>query len=390
VKVGVVPGGPNKKDDTALETPASQNDAAMTGDIGEGEEARAALVHGAPFPTPLASMPIVPTAPEATGLNEKAPEQVIEEGDGNSVREPLRTVGEHHDVEVGKNIRPDILLGANEITPQFGLLGRSSEDRVGIDLTGCNTISLFGVQGFGKSYTLGVIAEMATAPIRGINVLPAPLATVIFHYHKSDAYAPEFASASLPNNKVREVERLVREYGATPQGVKDIVLLTPEAKLSERRVEFPGLEIHPIKFSSGELGAESWKFLLGAYDNDSLYVRQLVTIMRRHRENLTLQRFREEIAAAELAPQARRLAEDRLNLAEPYVDDGATVLSGRRLREFPQCTGRKGIRGDFGFFRFEVRLAKKGLPRERTVGVRMVNELRTNGLRPTPGPPTLI
>ena len=335
VKVGVVPGGPKKKADTALETPASQNDAAMTGDIGEGGEARAALVHGAPFPTPLPPMPIVPAVPEATGLNEKAPEQVIEEGDDKSVREPLWTVGEHRDVEVGKNIRPDILLGANEITPQFGLLGRSSEDRVGIDLTGCNTISLFGVQGFGKSYTLGVIAEMATAPIREINVLPAPLATVIFHYHKSDAYAPEFASASLPNNKIREVERLVREYGATPQGVKDIVLLTPEARLRERRVEFPGLEIHPIKFSSGELGAESWKFLLGAYDNDSLYVRQLVTIMRRHRENLTLQRFREEIAAADLAPQARRLAEDRLNLAEPYVDDtamlGALIRPGRTI-----------------------------------------------------------
>ena len=31
------------------------------------------------------------------------------------------------------------------------------------------------------------------------------------------------------------------------------------------------------------------------------------------------------------------------------------VLSGRRLRESPQCTGRKGIRCDFSFFRFEVR-----------------------------------
>lgn len=107
--------------------------------------------------------------------------------------------------------------------------------------------------------------------------------------------------------------------------MKDIVLLTPEAKLNERRAEFPGLEIHPIKFSSGELGAESWKFLLGAYDNESLYVRQLVAIMRRHRENLTLQRFQDEIASADLSQQVRRLAEDRLNLAGPYVDDSATL-----------------------------------------------------------------
>ena len=69
------------------------------------------------------------------------------------------------------------------------------------------------MQGFGKSYTLGVIAEMATRAVGGINVLPAPLATVIFHYHKSDAYAPEFATAIAPNHKPREVEILARDYG---------------------------------------------------------------------------------------------------------------------------------------------------------------------------------
>src|SRR5439155_9499665 len=97
-----------------------------------------------------------------------------------------------------KTVTPDILLGSHELTPQFGILGRHSESTVAIDLTGCNTVSLFGVQGFGKSYSLGVIAEMATTAVQGINILPAPLATVIFHYHKSDAYAPEFASAYAP------------------------------------------------------------------------------------------------------------------------------------------------------------------------------------------------
>jgi hypothetical protein len=233
------------------------------------------------------------------------------------------------------SLTPAILLGAHEITPQFGLLGRHSDVSVAIDLTGCNTISLFGVQGFGKSYTLGVIAEMATSRVEGINILPAPLATVIFHYHKSDAYAPEMAAANAPNNKAREIDRLLREYGAHPKGLEDIVLITSEAKVEQRRKEFPGLEINPIKFSSGELGTESWKFLLGAYGNDSLYVRQLIAIMRRHRENLTLQLLREEILAADLTPQIRRLAEDRLNLAEPYVDDsvslGALIRPGRTI-----------------------------------------------------------
>lgn len=219
----------------------------------------------------------------------------------------------------------DALVGANELTPQYGVLGRSGGGAVAIDLTGCNTISLFGVQGFGKSYTLGVIAEMATMPVEGVNVLPSPLATVIFHYHKSDAYAPEMATAVAPNDKPREVEQLLAEYAARPAGLRDVVLLAPEARVGDRRAEFPGLEVQPIKFGSGELGAEGWKFLLGATGSDALYMRQLVAIMRKYRQGLTLGDFRKEIDAADLNPNVRRLAEDRLNLAAPYVDDAARL-----------------------------------------------------------------
>lgn len=181
------------------------------------------------------------------------------------------------------------------------------------------------MQGFGKSYTLGVISEMATTRVDGVNVLPSPLATVIFHYHKSDAYAPEMAAAVAPNSKPREVEQLLADYAARPAGLRDVVLLTPAARVEDRRAEFPELEVQPIKFASGELGAEGWKFLLGAVESDALYVRQLVAIMRKYRHGLTLDDFRREIEAMDLSPNVRRLAEDRLNLAAPYVDDSARL-----------------------------------------------------------------
>jgi DNA phosphorothioation-dependent restriction protein DptH len=219
---------------------------------------------------------------------------------------------------------PDVLLGSTSLTPQYGILGRSGSQSVAIDLTGCNTISLFGVQGFGKSYTLGVIAEMASAENPGVNVLPSPLATVIFHFHKSDAYEPEYITAVEPNRKTSEVDRLLHEYGARPKGLDDVVLLTPEAKVEARRQEYPGIVVEPIKFSSAELGAESWKFLLGAYVNDALYIRQLVAIMRRYRDGLTLDTFRREINDADLPRAAQRLAEDRLSLAEPYIEVEST------------------------------------------------------------------
>jgi DNA phosphorothioation-dependent restriction protein DptH len=223
-----------------------------------------------------------------------------------------------------------ITLGASERTQQFGIIGRAGSSKVALDLNGCNTISLFGVQGFGKSYTMGVIAEMAVQPMSGINTLPSPLATVIFHYHKSDGYEPEFATALHPNGKVTEVERLAREYGAHPEGLRDMVLLVPQAKLEQRREEYPGIEVRPIRFASSELGADGWKFLMGAVGNDSLYVKQIVAIMQRARGKLTLAKLKSEIEEADLPKSLRKLAEARVALAEDYIDDG--VRLGEVLR----------------------------------------------------------
>lgn len=219
----------------------------------------------------------------------------------------------------------DVLLGASSITPQFGLLGRSGSQSVAIDLTGCNTISLFGVQGFGKSYTLGVVAEMASARNAGVNVLPSPLATVIFHFHKSDAYEPEYVSAVEPNRKTSEVDRLLAEYGARPKGLEDVVLLTPEAKVEARRRDYPGVAVQPIKFSSSELGAESWKFLMGAVGNTSLYVRQIVDIMQSYGPDLTIANLEKEIEAADFTKSDRRYADIRLRLAKRFIDDGTRL-----------------------------------------------------------------
>jgi hypothetical protein len=273
---------------------------------------------GSPAPSEAVEVPVVtpPGAVEGTQPSKKPAESAATPAGGQSPAGAPSVDGREDRPAIA-----DVLCGANEMTPQYGVLGRSGSQRVAIDLNGCNTVSLFGVQGFGKSYTLGVIAEMASARNAGINVLPSPLATVIFHYHKSDAYAPEYASAVQPNAKESEVARLRAEYGAGPVGLKDVVLLTPEAKVEERRKEFPGVTVEAIKFASSELGAESWKFLLGAYGNDALYIRQLVAIMRRHRSGLTIDTFRQEIAAAGLPQAIQRLADDRLSLAEPYIDD---------------------------------------------------------------------
>jgi len=81
----------------------------------------------------------------------------------------------------------DVFLGESRPTPQFGLLAAVAAEpwrSVAFDLNGCNTVAVFGVQGGGKSYTLGSIIEMACREIPAINVLPRPLGAVVFHYHQ--------------------------------------------------------------------------------------------------------------------------------------------------------------------------------------------------------------
>ncbi len=101
----------------------------------------------------------------------------------------------HEDQQEGESPSYDVLIGEPRPTAQFGLLGSVAADpdrRIAMDLNGCNTLSVFGVQGSGKSYTVGSVLEMATTPIPGLNQLPRPLGAVVFHYHQTQDYPPEF------------------------------------------------------------------------------------------------------------------------------------------------------------------------------------------------------
>jgi hypothetical protein len=222
-----------------------------------------------------------------------------------------------------------VLLGDSQPTRQFGLLGTvAAEDwkRVALDLNGCNTISVFGVQGGGKSYTLGAVLEMAARPIPGINLLPQPLASVVFHYHQTQDYPPEFVSMVQPNEDPDQVKRL-GVYGATPAAVPDVLLLSTADTVDRRRMEFPGIRVEPIGFASKELTVADWRFLMGATGNDALYLKILNEVMRAHRRDLTLSAIHAGLAAANLSATQRALAETRLEFAARFIDDSRSLRS---------------------------------------------------------------
>lgn len=219
----------------------------------------------------------------------------------------------------------DVLLGVTGDSPQFGILGKVMGRSIALDLNQTHTISLFGVQGGGKSYTLGSIIEMASLSIPGINCLPQPLATVVFHYSQTQDYKPEFTSMIRPNDDAAAVAALASEYHAHPAALKDMVLLVPIGKLATRRAEYPGIEVLPLKFASAELQAGHWRFLMGAVGNQATYIRRLNQIMRSMRDGMTLEGLRAAINQAGLPDNLNELANMRLDLAADYIDDAVRI-----------------------------------------------------------------
>ncbi len=217
----------------------------------------------------------------------------------------------------------DVLIGKNGETEQYGILGTSIHNKkIAIDLSGTNTISLFGVQGGGKSYTIGTVSEMVLKQFSNINKLPAPLAGVIFHYNESMDYEPEFTSMIEPNTEKSQIEKLKKLYGAEPESIDDVVILTPEDKLEERREEFPAIEVKPIAFNSKELNVQDWLFLLGAVGNDSTYIKQLKFMMKKQRRNITIKGLMESVEeSALLSSTQKALARQKLDFANEYIDD---------------------------------------------------------------------
>lgn len=222
-----------------------------------------------------------------------------------------------------------VMLGETGATPQFGLLGAVAAEpwrRVAFDLNGCNTVSIFGVQGGGKSYTVGAIVEMAVRSLPGLNVLPKPLGAVVFHYHQTQDYPPEFVSMHERNDDPAQV-RALADWEAEPAAVEDMVVLTTSDMVEARRREFPYATVKPIAFSSAELTIPDWRFLMGAVGSDALYLKLLNEVMRKSRDNLTLEAIRAGVTTAPLTDSQRGLAETRLDFAARFIDDTRSLRS---------------------------------------------------------------
>ena len=219
-------------------------------------------------------------------------------------------VSHSHQTQVPSLAGPayDVLLGVDDISPQYGIFGELAGRKIALDLNETHTISLFGVQGGGKSYTLGSIVEMACTSIPHLNVLPNPLGTIIFHYSQTQDYKPEFISMVHPNSDAKQLATLRERYHVEPMNLKDVIILVPPRRLKLREAEYPNIEVLPISFAAAELKAMHWKFLMGAVGSQSLYLRQLNLIMRTLGDKLTLNQLKTGIERSGLGEHLKDLA----------------------------------------------------------------------------------
>ena len=291
---------------------------------------------GVPSATPE---PVKPRG--TTGATQSIP--FVEEPSGAALEEPARLLegpaapSENQQAVVApvtlsrpqyeEKVPWDVLLGVTERSPQFGLLGDVSGRKIALDLNQTHTISLFGVQGGGKSYTLGTIIEMACMELPHISVLPRPLATILFHYSSTLEYKPEFTSMIRPNTNQAQINLLKERYGASPCSLSDTVILVPASKVIERKVEYPGIEVIPIAFSARELKATHWKFLMGAVGSQSLYLRQVNLMMKKLRDDLTLDSILQGVEESALSDHLKELARIRLKFAAEYIDDTRSLVN---------------------------------------------------------------
>jgi DNA phosphorothioation-dependent restriction protein DptH len=252
-------------------------------------------------------------------------DSVISDDHVGAIQHKIQILPKETVVESIVPVSYDIMLGATGLTPQYGLLGEVSGRKVALDLNQTHTISLFGVQGGGKSYTLGAVAEMASLSIAGINKLPEPLATVIFHYSPTMDYKPEFTSMVAPNSVADQVAALREAYGAEPKALADVLLLVPADKLDERKQEYPDIQVLPLQFASSELKASHWKFLMGAVGNQATYIRQIMRIMKSMRDDITLDGLRQGIDTSSIPDHLKELARMRLDLASEYINDKVSL-----------------------------------------------------------------
>jgi len=206
------------------------------------------------------------------------------------------------------------------------------ERRVALNVTEPFCLLAVGLQGSGKSHTIGTVIEACAAlPITGR--LRSPMPVLVLHYDDSTKTPCECASVVLPNARLPALAN-AKDCAAK----RLVVLVSPTFYLQRKQMysTLPRVTVRPLLFSWDKLNAEQIKVLMGA--EDQLYMKKFLSELRKYQsENLPMppfEKFRKEIMESfDNAKQSGPLG-TRFDLLAPFLAESDESKKRKSTRGF--------------------------------------------------------
>ena len=227
-----------------------------------------------------------------------------------------------------------IILGAKEATKQWGVIGKSGDTIVRMDLNAPHIVTVFGTMGSGKGYTIGAICEMlCSESITNISQVEKP-ATVIVLYKPKDEICSEFNCITSPNDQPEEVNGL-SAYGTVPQEIVPAqsfrVFVDPtvfESRKVKFREEYKTENVFPFYFDPADLDGRDWSLVLSdGRSTEGMYAERLLSVIENLQDQtFDMQTLRDALASDYgLTQQEKAFVDRRLEILTRYlVPSGST------------------------------------------------------------------
>lgn len=199
-----------------------------------------------------------------------------------------------------------------------------------------------GVQGSGKSHSIGTVIENCTVPAPGIVNIKVPMPTLVLHYDDSAVNPCEVASVALPAVRLAKwlkgTDKLDGETFKTvfdrkkdddpklPAAKRVVILASPSyiKQMTEKYRRMPRTDVRPLIFSWAKMTAKHLKVLMGVQPGDcQLYVSVFLQLLRDYQANDHLPDFddfkNQLLTKLEKSPGQCSPLEQRFALLEPFL-----------------------------------------------------------------------
>ncbi|KAG8764562.1 hypothetical protein FRC15_007546 [Serendipita sp. 397] len=240
--------------------------------------------------------------------------------------------GGDHELKTSPLATWDVIDSGAVDFAQRGLLGEvlsvhaddlpkhTKDSRLYMNLDAPSSGLVCGVQGSGKSYTVSCIMESALMNDPRVGSLPAPLATVVFHYDQEIS------------NRPCEAAFLSESKDGTMRGVEEVVVLVSPKNQEQRKEVYSHLKhvrVEPLKLAEGDLNAKRMLSMMGWDDQETmpLYLQSALAILRDMGSNFTYGGFLHQLRQRIFNMSQSSMLQMRLGLLDSFLHGGGQDIS---------------------------------------------------------------